>query len=93
MIEKDSIITENAKIAETMYTFFSEGVNNNVCNVGYESEIVVNVNQIISKFKEHPSVKKIKEKANYANEFSFTLCSLDEMRKRINMLNTTKPTT
>ena len=35
---------------------------------------------------------KIKEKANYANKFPFTLCSLDEMRKRINILNTTKPT-
>ena len=68
------------------------GVNNNVCNVGYESEIAVNVNQIISEFKEHPSVMKTKKKANYANKFSFTLCSLDEIRKRINMLNTTKPT-
>ena len=48
---------------------------------------------IITKFKDHPSVTKIKEYVNNGNKFSFTLSSLGDMTKRIHNLNTTKPTT
>ena len=93
LIENDTIITEDAKVAETMNTFFSKGVENNLCNSEYETEEVLDVNQIITKFRNHPSVIKIKEKVISINKFSFAPCTLDRMKKVIIKLNTTKPTT
>ena len=59
----------------------------------YDTGDVPDITLIITKFKDHPSVTKIKEYVNDGNKFSFTLSSLEDMTKRINNLNTTKPTT
>ena len=51
------------------------------------------IHQIIAKFKNHPSIFKIKEKMIPADKFSFVLCNYDDMNRMIRNLNTTKPTT
>ena len=56
-------------------------------------ENVLDINQIIAKFINHPSVLKIKENVTCGIKFSFALSSLDEMKQYIDNLNTKKPTT
>ena len=49
LIENDTIITEDLRIAETMNTYFSICVNKNSQQVGHEIEYVLDVTQIIAK--------------------------------------------
>ena len=88
LIEKDTIITDDETLADTFNTFFSNGLNDKS-----DTENMLDVNQIIAKFKDHPSVIKIKANGNYRSDFSFNLSRLHEMKKCIENLNTKKPTT
>ena len=88
LIEKDTIITDDETLADTFNTFFSNGLNDKS-----DTENVLDVNPIIAKLKDHPCVIKIKANGNYRSDFSFTLSSLDDMKKCIENLNTKKPTT
>ena len=58
-----------------------------------KSATTIDIHQIIAKFKNHPSIIKIKEKMIPADKFSFALCNYDDMNRMIRNLNTTKPTT
>ena len=93
MIEEDTTITEDTKLAATFNALFSNGNNDKPNKPENETENVVDINHIIAKFKNHPRVIKIKENTNYGNQFSFALSRLDEMKKCVDNLNTTKPTT
>ena len=88
LIEKDTITTDDETLADTFNTFLSNGLNDK----SY-TENMLDVNQIIAKFMDHPSVIKIKANGNYRSDFSFILSSLDEMKKCIENLNTKKPST
>ena len=69
----DKIITEDKALAETFNEFFAIG-SNDVTKLNLkESKEILNVDEIIHKFQEHPSVVKIKENANVSNTFSFAL--------------------
>ena len=76
-----------------MNTFFSESVNNNSVNTQCYTNQALDINQIIVKFTNHPSIKKIRENNKNESKFSFSLITLDEMEKRIKSLNISKPTT
>ena len=91
LIEGETIITDDAKLAATFNTLFSNGINEKSSQ--YDTGDVSDITLIITKFKDHPSVTKIKEYVNDGNKFSFTLSSLEDMKNRINNLNTSKPTT
>ena len=91
LIENDIIISEDIAVAETLNAFFSKTIE--LSNTEYDTETLFDVNQIVDKFKNHPSILKIKEKATCKNMFSFALSTLDDMKKCINQLNTNKPTT
>ena len=58
-----------------------------------KSATTIDIHQIIAKFKNHPSIIKIKEKMIPADKLSFALCNYDDMNRMIRNLNTTKPTT
>ena len=93
LIENDNIITEEGTLAETFNTFFSTGTKDNETRKECKSSMTLDIHEIIAKFKNHPSIIKIKEKTNCGAKFSFVLSSLDDIKKRINNLNITKPTT
>ena len=76
-----------------MNTFFSESVNNNSVNTQCITNQALDINQIIVKFTNHPSIKNIREINNIGSKFSFSLITLDEMERRINSLNISKTTT
>ena len=46
----------------------------------------------VDKFKNQPSIQKIKERVNVGTKFKFSLGSEDSMRSVINELNINKPT-
>ena len=97
LIENDEIISNDIQVAETMNDFFSNSVEK--LNIkGYEitSNYEMgndNILNIINKFKNHPSILKIKERVNINDKFSFTNCTLADIDLEIHKLNTNKPTT
>ena len=93
LIEKDTIISEDADVAEIMNTFFAESVNNNNENIQGNTDKALDIYQIIDKFTNHPSVKKIKQKINIESKFTFNLITLEKMERSLNTLNISKPTT
>ena len=92
-IEQDNIITDEKTLAETFNAFFSIGTKDNKTRSEGNSIMTLDIHQIIAKFKNHPSIIIIKEKINCGDKFSFALSSFDDIKKMINNLNTTKPTT
>ena len=92
LIENDSIVNEDAKVAEIMNLYFAEGIHDSHQGV-LDATNHLDVNHVIEKFKNHPSVIKIKEKTNRTNTFTFSLISLDGMKHCIKQLNVNKPTT
>ena len=47
---------------------------------------------IVSKFRNHPSIIKIKEKVHTKIKFSFTVNTLDNIERKIKEMNASKPT-
>ena len=81
-----------------MNDFFSNIVSN-LDIKGYESTtdclFVENdiVSSIVDKFKDHPSILKIKENVVFTDRFNFSLSNYADMTAIIKDLNTNKPTT
>ena len=79
--------------------------NNYFCNIvknlniqGFETDYTFNPNldnisNIIEKFKNHPSIRKIKENVVIDTKFQFENVSESVVKKQINSLNKKKPTT
>ena len=97
MVDRDKIISEDEEVAETLNTFFADAVK--LLDIqGYQSDYIPDKNTSsidisINKFKSHPSVIKIKEKAKSNESFSFSTTSITNTRDEINKLNKNKPTT
>ena len=100
IVEGDTIISEDKKVAETMNNFYNIAVKNLGIeqNTGYEQyvdDIDDPVDAAILKFKNHPSILKIKEivKAENIEPFDFIKISTAEMEAEIMKLNVKKATT
>ena len=97
LIDGENIISNEKKVAETMNSFFSNAVKNLKIK-GFKPDDVVNedldnISKIISKFKNHPSIIKIKQNIQINEIFSFSSSSLNEIENKIKDLNCKKPTT
>ena len=97
LIEKEEIISNKKEVGNIMNDFFSKTVEN--LNIeGYHTEELCASNDtdlisnVISKFKEHPSIIKIKE-VMPPMKFSFSLTNKEEIKAIISNLNGKKPTT
>ena len=64
---EDTIITEDAILADTFNTFFSSGINENPNTSENNRENVLDINQIIAKFINHPSCFKNQGKCDLWN--------------------------
>ena len=92
MVKK--IISNDTEVAEIVNGFFYDtvsklgikGYQTGPSNVGPDK-----INDVIIKFKDHPSILKIKQRLRIHSQFSMT--NVDEIMMEINNLNTNKPTT
>ena len=95
LVENNDIISDDFKIAETFGDFFSNAVKN--LNIHIDPALTSNADHIqdpihkaIEKYKNHPSIVKIKEICNNTTSFSFNTTSASEIAKEISKLSTSK---
>ena len=98
LVDDDEIITEDTKVAETMNVFFSEVVEKleitGFSTERYFYDVDMNhTSNIIEKFKDHPSILKIKEIIHVSEPFHFSMTNEADISTEILALNTKKPTT
>ena len=94
LVDKNDIISDDNKIAECFKNFFENAVKelgivmdpNILLKSTHEDLILHN----IEKFKNHPSIIKIKEVVNLDDTFIFNFITLDNMVDKINNLDITK---
>ena len=98
LLEGEEIISDDAEVAEYMNNFFSNIVENlNI--IGYSTEeLPCNSEQdiipnIITKFSNHPSIIKIKDKNDIRDRFHFSMSNVAEISAHLQSLNIKKPTT
>ena len=97
LLEGDEIISEDAEVARKFNNYFSNVVNN--LNIEeFETDYIFkpeldNISNIIEKFKNHPSIKKIKENVNIEAKFHFENINESMVQNQIASLNKKKPTT
>ena len=97
LIDGDNIISTVKQVAETMNIFFSNAIKSLKIK-GFKPDDTVNeslndINKIVSKFKNHPSIIKIKQKIEVNEKFSFSSSSLNQIEDKIKDLNCKKPPT
>ena len=98
LLEGEEIITDNFEIAETFNAFFTNVVDNldiqefDTSDYSANPELDKTYN-IIEKFKNHPSILKIKENVQVKTEFHFDEINEAGIKDNINSLDKKKPTT
>ena len=97
LVVGEKMISEDKAVADTMNTFFAHAVEElNI--IGYQVEnqtslqLDDSVLNAINKFKDHPSILKIKENVKVGERFTFLEKHVDEIKTEIECLNTHKPT-
>ena len=98
LVENNSIISEDDKLAESFNIFFKEAVeklelaeNNDIINSDYKY-VEDPIESAIIKFKYHPSILKIKETIRIDQSFSFSKVNLDVIEDQFKKLNPKKAT-
>ena len=97
LLEGDKVITVDTEVAETMNSFFSN-VTNKLDIQGFATNDFIHdpesnpIDNIIEKFRNHPSIFKIKEILPMGSVFHFTASSETDILDKINSLNIKKPT-
>ena len=93
LIENNVIITDDMKLSETFNEFFSSAVQK--LNIEYyePNEVIIEndtILRLVEKYKDHPSILKIKEVMNTNDRFSFKGINLKSVTKEILNLNISK---
>ena len=90
LIENDEVISDDQKIANTFSNFYASVVE----NLGIDNENMKlsdeNIDSLVDKFKNHPSILKIKQHYNSENKFSFSPVNIDDVEKEIDGLDASK---
>ena len=96
LIDGNKIISKDMDVAEKLNEFFSNAVKN-LDITGYEPEIpeidMDEITNVIFKFKNHPSIVKIKDMIDITGKFSFLTTNIADFATEIHNLNVSKPTT
>ena len=96
-LENGAILSEEAKVADTFNKFFINVVKkskiekdyNLVTDVIEETDPVLNT---IKKYKNHPSILRIKSCFKHPKVFSFKYFNVEDVRREINNFNSKKST-
>ena len=97
LIEGEDIVSDDQNVANTLNEFFGNSIS--ILGIKGYNAIPPNdpsldiICSIIYKFKNHPSVMKIREHVLITNKFSFCSVNNEIISDHINSLNTSKPTT
>ena len=97
LLEDDEIISEDQQVAKKFNDYFSNVVKN--LNIqGFDTEYCYNpeldkISNLIEKFKNHPSIQKIKENTKIEIKFNFENVTVPIVEKLISSLDKRKPTT
>ena len=88
--EEDTIITDLDKVCEVLNNFYV----NVTKDIGPDDSIRADdtIKDIIEQYKDHDSIKRIKENIDHTNRFSFSKVTSDEVLKIINKMNPRKAT-
>ena len=97
LVEKNDIVSNDADVAEIMNLYFSfdvqdlaiDGYAENLCSSSVNSDPI---SKIIVKFKDHPSILKIKERIIVKETFRLPTVNEKVISAEINSLNKRKPT-
>ena len=96
LLENDNIISEDPKVAEIFNDFFGKTVENlNIKGYNIDHATLENVDIVsnaIDKFKNHPSILRIKENVQVNEKFSFSTVEEYDFTTEILRLDTRKPT-
>ena len=96
LLEGEEIISDNFEIAEALNAFFTNVVENldiqgcNTSDYSADSELD-NTYNIIEKFKNHPSILKIKENVQVETKFHFDEVNEPGIKDKINSLDKKSP--
>ena len=96
LVENEKIIAKDGDIAETFNTYFSNivkelGIEEDGIEIGNHS--IDNISRVISKYKNHPSILKIKENTIRGDKFTFDILQENDIFSKLQSLNKEKPTT
>ena len=94
----DTIVSDDQSISEELNTFFknatkSLNIQQNSYITDQSNEIEDQVKKAIFKYKNHPSIILIKNKATVPELFAFTEASVSDIEKGLSNLNTKKAST
>ena len=96
LIDSDEIISDDANVAEKMNKCFTDAVSKlNITGYKTISSNIGNDNiyNSIQRFKDHPSILKIKQRVHINEKFTFSMSNTADIASLINNLNINKPTT
>ena len=100
LVDGDNIITEDQDLAETFSIFFKKAVSNLEIKENHDildfvdpSEFEDPVDLIIAKYKNHPSILKIKKMVPAIPKFNFSEVLLEDIEDQLRKLNIKKATT
>jgi len=90
LIENDEVISDDQEIANKFSNFYASVVE----NLGIDNQNMKlndeDIENVIGKFKNHPSILKIREHYNSSNSFSFTQVNVNDVKKEIDALDASK---
>ena len=93
IVENEIIISDNKAVAEKLNNFFIKAVEN-LDIEPYLTEKLdissIDLNEIIDKYENHPSIKKINENVRVEHNFSFKDMTSQDLEKEISKLDTKK---
>jgi len=80
LIENDEVISDDQEIANKFSNFYASVVE----NLGIDNQNMKlndeDIENVIGKFKNHPSILKIREHYNSSNSFSFTQVNVNDVK-------------
>lgn len=94
LVENDKIISKEKEVAEKMNDYFIDIVEdleiecfNHTNSDDIEPTFLNEIENIIYKYKNHPSILKIKEHVHVDDKFSFMNTTTSKFKKDISLLN------
>ena len=94
ILENNIVISNNVEVAEKLNNFFADSVENLEIEpfVQYVTDVTnsVELDEIIKKYKDHPSILKIKENIEIDGNFSFGDTNAHKMGMKIRQLDPKK---
>ncbi len=91
--DNDNIITSPADVSELFNQYFAViGENTAAGKIDLKLAMPIDYKSLDETFKDHDSIKQIKEHVNDNKEFSFTMITVDQVHKELKNINIKKST-